>query len=111
MTDELENKYKGLYIEEEFTLDSGEKIGYAQSDWLLEMGVSQEDVDAAILRQKWRPIRAERDRLLNETDWIVTKNTEAGTEVPADWVTYREALRDITTQNVDEDITWPTKPS
>ena len=110
MTDELQNNYTGIFIEEEFVLDSGEKIGFAQSDWLLEMGVSQDDIDAATLRQQWRPIRKERDRLLAESDWVVTKNAEAGTDVPSEWVTYREALRDITDQSDVNNITWPTKP-
>lgn len=103
--------YTGVFIQEEFTLDSGEVIGFAPHDWLLEMGVTQDDVDAAIVRQNWRPIRKERDRLLAETDWIVTKHAEAGTSVPAEWVTYREALRDITEDgNYHDNITWPTKP-
>ena len=110
MTDELQNNYTGIFIEEEFILASGEKIGFAQSDWLLEMGVTQADIDAATIRQQWRPIRKERDRLLAESDWVVTKHTEAGTDVPSEWVTYREALRDITDQSDYTDITWPTKP-
>jgi|TARA_B110000908_G_C10062548_1_gene361317 hypothetical protein len=110
MTDENENAYTGLFIEEEFILDSGEKIGFAQSDWLLEMGVLQADVDAATIRQQWRPARKERDKLLAESDWVVTKHAEAGTSVPTAWVTYREALRDITDQADVDNITWPTKP-
>jgi hypothetical protein len=110
MTDELQNTYTGLFIEEEFILNSGEKIGFAQADWLLEMGVSQADLDEATLRQQWRPIRKERDRLLAECDWVVTKHAEAGTSVPSEWITYREALRDITDQSDYTDITWPVKP-
>ena len=106
----VENPYTGLVIEETFTMDSGEIIGYAPSDWLLEMGISQEEIDSAIIRQKWRPIRKERDRLLLESDWIVTKHTENGTEIPNKWILYRQALRDITNQDIDN-IVWPTEPT
>lgn len=51
--------------------------------------------------------------LLAETDWYVIRATETATEVPADIVTYRQALRDITTHvnwpNLD-DADWPVKP-
>jgi len=51
--------------------------------------------------------------LLTETDWYVIRATETATEVPADIVTYRQALRDITTHtnwpNLSEED-WPVKP-
>lgn len=31
--------------------------------------------------------------LLNQTDWYITRKAEVGTEVPADVVTYRAAVR------------------
>jgi len=57
--------------------------------------------------------RRKRDILLLESDWVVTKALEAGETVPAAWVTYRQALRDMPDHtewpNVDEND-WPTKP-
>ena len=57
--------------------------------------------------------RRHRDMLLLETDWVVIKALEAGETVPAAWVTYRQALRDMPLHtewpNVDEND-WPTKP-
>ena len=56
-------------------------------------------------------VRSERDRKLQETDWIVIKSLEAGNPVPVDWEFYRQALRDITTQEgFPRNVTWPTKP-
>lgn len=59
-------------------------------------------------------LRAKRDALLNETDWIVTKAKETGTTIPTDWKTYRQALRDITEglTTVEEvnAVVFPTKP-
>ena len=74
-----------------------------------------EDDDAKTaweLSGQWKRIRAERDRLIAETDWMMLSDT--GT-VSAAWKNYRKALREIP-QSQDSaktfaDITWPTKPS
>ena len=68
--------------------------------------------DARLLANEWVQIRAERDRLLGQTDWMMLSDT--GT-VSAAWKNYRKALREIP-QSQDSaktfaDITWPTKPS
>jgi hypothetical protein len=59
-------------------------------------------------------LRAKRDALLNETDWIVTKAKETGTTIPTAWKTYRQALRDITegltTVEEVEAVVFPEKP-
>ena len=63
------------------------------------------------LAEKWKRVRQDRDRLLNETDWVVTKAKETSTNIPAAWKTYRQALRDVPSQSDPDNITWPTKPS
>ena len=67
------------------------------------------------LAEEWKQIRAERNRLLAETDWVVIKARENGGQVPAAWKTYRVALRDIPSEQSDatkySEITWPTQPS
>ena len=56
-------------------------------------------------------VRSHRNNLLAESDWIVTKSLEAGQAVPADWATYRQALRDVTAQaGFPFSVTWPTAP-
>ena len=66
------------------------------------------------LTEEWKQIRAERNRLLSETDWVVIKARENGGQVPAAWKTYRVALRDIPSEQSDKtkysEITWPTRP-
>lgn len=60
---------------------------------------------------KAKLIRSERDRLLAGSDWVVVMMTELGAPVPAEWVNYRSALRNITVQNTfPESVVWPTKP-
>tara|TARA_B100001778_G_scaffold290322_1_gene259752 strand:+ start:1627 stop:2148 length:522 start_codon:yes stop_codon:yes gene_type:complete len=74
--------------------------------------VRDDDALAAYqLAEKWKRVRQDRDRLLNETDWIVTKAKETNTNIPAAWKTYRQALRDVPSQSDPDNITWPTKPS
>jgi len=66
------------------------------------------------LAEEWKLIRAERTRLLTETDWVVIKARENGGQVPAAWKTYRVALRDVPSEQSDKtkysEITWPTRP-
>ena len=68
-----------------------------------------------------RLLREERDELLSETDWMVTRSIETGVAMSNDWKTYRQALRDLpasSSPSLDEyyylnisSVTWPTKPS
>ena len=62
-----------------------------------------------------RLMRIERNRRLAECDWVVTQATETGTTQSDAWKTYRQALRDMTSQTPSDDalsnINWPTKPS
>tara|TARA_Y100001937_G_scaffold111489_1_gene158150 strand:- start:549 stop:908 length:360 start_codon:yes stop_codon:yes gene_type:complete len=71
------------------------------------------ELDAA---EPMRLLRIERDRRIAKTDW------RAGSDLTlaSAWKTYRQALRDITTQtpklnsNYELDltsVTWPTEPS
>ena len=56
-------------------------------------------------------LRRQRDVLLAETDWMANSDVTMSTA----WKTYRQALRDITTQTPTDDalsnITFPTKPT
>jgi hypothetical protein len=61
---------------------------------------------AAIAETKLRN-RAERDKRLANCDWVVIKALEAGTSVASDWVTYRTALRDITSHSNWPDLEYP----
>ena len=57
-------------------------------------------------------VRAERDKLLAETDWIVIKAKETSTNIPTATKTYRQELRDISSADgFPHTMTWPTKPS
>ena len=73
--------------------------------------VKDDDALAAFqLAEKWKRVRLRRDRLLNDSDWVVTKATGTGVTVTSAWKTYRQKLRDVPSQSDPDDITWPTKP-
>ena len=63
--------------------------------------------DAEILAIKWVGVRAQRNIKLQESDWRASSDLT----LSDDWKTYRQALRDITTQSDPDNITWPTEPS
>ena len=70
-------------------------------------------LDAA---EEMRLLRIERDRRIAKTDWRASSDLT----ITDAWKTYRQALRDITTQTPKLDsnyeldltsVTWPTEPS
>ena len=99
---------------------------YSDLQWL-DSGTAptESEIDAEVTRlnnaEPMRLLRAERDRLLTACDWVVTMHKELGTNIPAAWKTYRQALRDLPASaspslnsNGDLDltsVTWPTEPS
>jgi len=44
-------------------------------------------------------LRFERDKRLTACDWVITMHKELGTNIPAAWKTYRQALRDCLHQH------------
>ena len=70
--------------------------------------------DARILADEWTRIRAERDRLLAESDWTQANDTPLASGKVTEWGTYRTSLRDLPSDQSSKtkysDITWPTKP-
>lgn len=89
------------------------------SDYTDEEGVTHTKADqeaayqAKLDETAAKSVRTKRDALLSETDWVVVMHTEKGTNIPLEWETYRQALRDITSHVnfpylAEED--WPTKP-
>lgn len=81
---------------------------------------SKEEVELKIAEleaaEPLRQLREQRNRLLTETDWRMVSDYPGSNQTR--WQTYRQALRDITTQTPSLDsngqltgITWPTAPT
>lgn len=78
---------------------------------LVQQEISEEQYQNIIAKQI-QTIKADRDKMLASTDWIVSKNLENGNSVPEVWKIYRQALRDIPNQEgYPWTITWPTRPT
>lgn len=88
------------------TCDEHEFVKDDQGAWLRNWIVRDIPIEDASKR-----VRSRRDSLLRETDWIVTKAYDTGEAVPSEWATYRQALRDVTSQEgFPYSVAWPTKP-
>jgi len=56
-------------------------------------------------------VRTLRDAKLKESDWRVIRSAETGVALDSTWATYRQALRDVSTQEgFPHNVVWPTKP-
>jgi hypothetical protein len=58
----------------------------------------------------WEQIRAQRDQLLRDTDWILSPDINLSNKI--EWFNYRQQLRDLPeTFATPEEVVWPEKPS
>lgn len=64
----------------------------------------------ATTQQRWDSIRIERAKRLRESDWTCSI-TDYTVPDKDKWITYRQALRDITTQPDPFAIQWPKAPN
>ena len=99
---------------------------YSGLEWLdSSTKPTESELDAEVTRltnaEPMRLLRIERDQRLASCDWRVVMAKETGSNIPAAWKTYRQALRDLPASaspkldsNGDLDyssVTWPTEPS
>lgn len=62
--------------------------------------------------EKATAVRAERNALISGCDWTQLPDSPLNSLQRADWVEYRQALRDITAQDgFPWEISWPTPPT
>ena len=100
---------------------------YSGLEWLDETQIkpTEEEINAKIAEleaaEPLRLLRVERNKRLAECDWVVTKYAEYGYNIPKEWRTYRQALRDLPSisyrPELDEagnlkmdSVAWPTLP-
>jgi hypothetical protein len=109
-----------LIIEDQPTYDSDtqklEQDAIAQIDGAWKQGWSvvalSADEMAAVADGKWNRVRAQREELLTEADHLVNIAADAGdAAAEAAARSYRQSLRDITTQADPANVVWPTKPA
>ncbi len=77
----------------------------------LEWDLREEEWAANASNREGDVVRAERNRLLAESDWTQLADVVLTDEAKLAWATYRQELRDITAQEgFPFDVTYPTKP-
>ena len=97
---------------------------YSGLTWISGTKPTEAEVGAKILEldtaEAMKLLREERDKRLAACDWVSAKATDTGVAVTTAWKTYRQALRDMTTQTPKLDtryeldltsVNWPTQPS
>jgi hypothetical protein len=77
------------------------KFNYDQQVW--------ETLNVDLLVPQWYVVREQRNQLLQESDWTQLPDVPLSTK--ESWATYRQQLRDVTTQPDPFNITWPTAPA
>ena len=92
-----------------FKMVNGERIQFTAEEETARDAEEQAWADGAPAR-RMANLRQQRDQLLAETDWMGNSDVTMSDA----WTTYRQALRDITSQTPADDklsnINWPTKP-
>jgi hypothetical protein len=79
---------------------------YYQTDTGWQVHYTIEQLPSEQVSQTVRNIR---DRLLQASDWVVSRSYERQQPVPESWATYREALRDVPQQaGFPYNVQWPS---
>ena len=65
-------------------------------------------IDSGFHDVTWEQVRAERNQLLDESDWRALKDVV----LSSNWKEYRQALRDLPAHNSPQDAAdnWPVMP-
>ena len=71
--------------------------------------LTQEEINIKIA-EKWLEVRDMRDSLLSQSDWTQFQDSPISGSTLTEWQTYRQSLRDITSQSNPFDLVWPSKP-
>jgi len=87
-----------------FVIEGNEVVQYEQIRPKTESEIEYEQ------NLMWQNIRNQRNILLLESDWTQLSDSPLSDEKKVEWQTYRQELRDITSQQDPFNIIWPTKP-
>jgi hypothetical protein len=70
---------------------------------------TEEEISAK-LEEKWVEVRIMRDALLAQSDWTQFQDSPISGTNLVEWQTYRQSLRDVTSQQNPYNLSWPAKP-
>ena len=104
MTPDLPTKY--VYLNGQLEALPPQQFDYQVMDYVQKHWVNPPD------EAQWVVVRRTRNRLLLDSDWTDTASAPArlGQALHQPWLTYRQALRDITLQTDPFAVVWPVAP-
>jgi hypothetical protein len=70
---------------------------------------TEEEISAK-LEETWVEVRIMRDALLAQSDWTQFQDSPISGTTLVEWQTYRQSLRDVTSQPNPFNLSWPAKP-
>lgn len=69
-------------------------------------------VNQEVRTEGLKQLRQERDKRLADADWVTLRAYSSGTDVPEEWMTYMQALRDLPSTTKDPtNPVWPEPPN
>ena len=68
------------------------------------------EIEGAFNDAKWNRVRVDRNGRVAACDWTAVDDNVLSDSKRAEWQTYRQALRDITSQGDPDNVTWPEPP-
>jgi hypothetical protein len=69
-----------------------------------------QDEILAKIEDNWVDVRIMRDTLLSQSDWTQFQDSPLNNTISTEWQSYRQSLRDVTSQSNPFNLIWPSKP-
>jgi hypothetical protein len=118
LTNEVLESFDVYYVEStEYTNDYTKNIEegtpiLSDSSYIQVWNITDatEEEISAKLEEKWVEVRIMRDALLAQSDWTQFQDSPLSGTTLVEWQTYRQSLRDITSQPNPYNLSWPAKP-
>ena len=80
---------------------------YVQT-WII-TDASEEEINTRV-DEKWGEVREIRNTLLQQSDWTQFQDSPITGSKLIEWQTYRQQLREITSQTNPYNLSWPVRP-
>lgn len=91
--------------------DGAREWGYEDGSTAPTQAQVEAEIPSAVTADNWEEVRRKRDNKLYNSDWTQSSDSPLADAKKTEWATYRQALRDVTSQSDPLNITWPTEPS
>lgn len=101
---------EGSYVDDKYYVENNQPvlIPTSPNEYCIFNYDTKQWIDPRTNETQWIIIKSERNTLLSESDW--TQLSDVSISNKDQWVAYRQALRNITTQTDPFNIVWPSKP-